>query len=97
MSTAKRKAESAQLGTDNKKTRSDQQDIFDLGGKKKASVSVFKGKALVNIREYYLDKATGEEKPGSKGIALNVEQWEALVALVSVNFHVYCNLGAYSV
>lgn len=63
------------------------------GGKKKASVSVFKGKALVNIREYYVDKATGEEKPGSKGIALTKEQWEALLAVVST-FQTYYSVHA---
>ena len=39
---------------------------------------MFKGKVLVNIREFYEDKVTGEEKPGSKGIALNIEQWDRL-------------------
>lgn len=56
---------------------------YQLGGKKKASVSMFKGKVLINIREYYEDKTTGEEKPGSKGIALTTEQWNALKEVVS--------------
>ena len=42
------------------------------------SVGEFKGMKLVNIREYYIDKATGEERPGAKGIALTVDQWNAL-------------------
>ena len=46
----------------------------DLGGKKRASASEFKGQRYINIREYYVDKASGEEKPGKKGIALNAEQ-----------------------
>ncbi|CAM9696317.1 unnamed protein product [Discosporangium mesarthrocarpum] len=33
---------------------------------------------LVDIREFYEDKSTGELKPGKKGIALQVAQWEAL-------------------
>ena len=33
---------------------------------------------FVNIREYYLDKNSGEMRPGNKGIALNVEQWNRL-------------------
>ncbi len=45
-------------------------------------VSKFKGKMLINIREFYDDKTTGEEKPGNKGIALSVEQWEALKSQV---------------
>jgi hypothetical protein len=40
-------------------------------------VSVFKGKVLVNLREFYEDKA-GEEKPGKTGIALTKEQWQSL-------------------
>ncbi|KAL1717429.1 transcriptional Coactivator p15-domain-containing protein [Schizophyllum commune] len=48
----------------------------DLGGKKRASASEFKGQRYINIREYYVDKASGEEKPGKKGIALNAEQWK---------------------
>lgn len=49
---------------------------------KKVSVSEFKGQLYVNIREYYMDKATGEEKPGAKGIALNAEHWKALKSVV---------------
>eukprot|EP00981_Chlorochromonas_danica_P000225 scaffold51_cov172-Ochromonas_danica.AAC.13 len=51
-----------------------------LGGKRKASVSTFKGKVYINIREFYEDKLTGEEKPGSKGIALTIEQWKVLLS-----------------
>ena len=29
--------------------------------------------------QYYTDKSSGEEKPGKKGISLNVSQFEALV------------------
>jgi hypothetical protein len=36
--------------------------LFELGGKKKVSVGKFKGMTLINIREYYEDRATGEEK-----------------------------------
>jgi hypothetical protein len=32
------------------------------------------------LLEFYEDKASGEEKPGKKGISLRVNQWEALVA-----------------
>eukprot|EP01039_Chlorochromonas_danica_P010036 gene10036-11103_t len=54
--------------------------VFELGGKRKASVSTFKGKVYINIREFYEDKLTGEEKPGSKGIALTIEQWKVLLS-----------------
>lgn len=58
-------------------------EIYEIGSKKKVAVGSFKGMILVNIREYYTDKNTGEEKPGSKGIALTVEQWNNLKAVVS--------------
>lgn len=48
-----------------------------LISKKRVSVRKFKGKTLVDIREYYVDD--GEEKPGRKGIALSVEDWKELV------------------
>ncbi|KAJ8076476.1 hypothetical protein AAF712_000153 [Marasmius tenuissimus] len=48
----------------------------DLGKKKRATVRSFKGKALVDIREFY--GADGDEKPGKKGISLNEDQWEML-------------------
>jgi hypothetical protein len=38
----------------------------------------FKEKLLIDIREYYNDKKSGEDKPGSKGIALTLEQWHEL-------------------
>lgn len=37
-----------------------------LGKKKQVSVRKFNGVNLVDIREYYEDKATGELKPGKK-------------------------------
>ena len=40
------------------------------------NVSEFKGKAYINIREYY--ESDGKVLPGKKGISLSVEQWEAL-------------------
>ncbi|KAL1748744.1 transcriptional Coactivator p15-domain-containing protein [Schizophyllum fasciatum] len=51
---------------------------IDLGKMKRASISEFKGQRFVDIREYYIDKASGEGRPGKKGIALNAEQWNAL-------------------
>ncbi|CAM9785755.1 unnamed protein product [Sphacelaria rigidula] len=41
-------------------------------------VREFKGMTLIDIREYYEDKNTGELKPGKKGISLQADQWEAL-------------------
>jgi len=51
--------------------------VFDLGGNRKVTVGIFKGTPLINIREFYVDKS-GNEKPGTKGIALTVDQFKAL-------------------
>lgn len=50
------------------------------------TVGTFKGKVLINVREFYEDRSTGEEKPGSKGIALNLDQWQAIVEQVRLFF-----------
>ncbi|CAD6573219.1 MAG: hypothetical protein CYPHOPRED_005099 [Cyphobasidiales sp. Tagirdzhanova-0007] len=50
----------------------------DLGNKKRVTVREFKGKILIDIREFYEDKNTEEIKPGKKGISLSFEQWETL-------------------
>eukprot|EP01032_Pedospumella_encystans_P030863 gene30863-34833_t len=71
--------ESLHQSTDKKQKTTEETSngtLFDLGKLKKVSVSKFKGQMLVNFREYYVDKSTGEEKPGSKGITLNKSQWE---------------------
>ena len=52
---------------------------FQLSKMRKVTVDEYKGNILVNIREYYEDKASGEVKPGAKGIALSVEQFEEFV------------------
>ena len=41
------------------------------------------GSKLVNIREYYVDNNSGEEKPGAKGIALTEDQWKSLFVQIN--------------
>lgn len=41
-------------------------------------VSKFKGRTLINIREYYKDK-DDMVRPGKKGISLSVDQWNVLM------------------
>lgn len=53
-------------------------DGFELGRLRKISVSEFKGRKFVNIREYYTDDA-GDLKPGKRGIALQYDQWHNLL------------------
>lgn len=50
---------------------------FELGKNRRVSVSTFKGKVLVDIREMY-DKG-GVMAPGKKGISLSTEQWKMLL------------------
>lgn len=54
----------------------DGDQMFQLGRMRYVSVREFRGRTMIDIREYY-DK-DGETRPGKKGIALNVEQWTAL-------------------
>uniref|UniRef100_A0A0B7AUZ0 Transcriptional coactivator p15 (PC4) C-terminal domain-containing protein n=1 Tax=Arion vulgaris TaxID=1028688 RepID=A0A0B7AUZ0_9EUPU len=50
--------------------------MFQLAKMRYATVSEFRGKAMVGIREYY--EKDGELRPGKKGISLSTEQWQAL-------------------
>eukprot|EP00470_Lotharella_oceanica_P004382 CAMPEP_0170175716 /NCGR_PEP_ID=MMETSP0040_2-20121228/8737_1 /TAXON_ID=641309 /ORGANISM="Lotharella oceanica, Strain CCMP622" /LENGTH=324 /DNA_ID=CAMNT_0010417789 /DNA_START=660 /DNA_END=1634 /DNA_ORIENTATION=+ len=49
---------------------------WTLSSKRKVKLDHFKGRLLINIREFY-DK-DGEAKPGRKGIALTPDQWSKL-------------------
>ncbi|KAF8794298.1 Activated RNA polymerase II transcriptional like protein [Argiope bruennichi] len=55
---------------------SDDGDLIKLSKYRYVSVREFRGKLMVDIREYY--EKDGEMKPGKKGICLNMEQWNAL-------------------
>ncbi|WWC61724.1 uncharacterized protein I303_104309 [Kwoniella dejecticola CBS 10117] len=52
--------------------------FFKLSEQRRLTVRQFKGKVLVDIRETYKDKNTGQVKPGNKGIALSKEQWDLI-------------------
>ncbi|XP_061212068.1 activated RNA polymerase II transcriptional coactivator p15-like [Neopsephotus bourkii] len=55
--------------------------MFQIGYMRYVRVSSFKGKGLVDIREFYTDK-DGDVKPGRKGIALSAEQWNQLKEII---------------
>lgn len=55
--------------------------MYNLGRLRFVNVSEFRGKALVNIREYY--EKDGKTLPGKKGISLSIEQWEKLKNFIS--------------
>lgn len=50
---------------------------FQLSNNRYLTISEFKNKVRVDIREYYIDNA-GERKPGKKGISLSLEEWNKI-------------------
>ncbi|CED85265.1 Transcriptional coactivator [Phaffia rhodozyma] len=60
------------------KTNGEGEKYVELSATRRLSVREFKGKPLIDLREYYTDKTTGEAKPGSKGISLSPDQWAIL-------------------
>jgi hypothetical protein len=48
-----------------------------LSADRRVTLGKFKGQHLVDVREYY--DAGGEKKPGAKGLALSVDQWQSFV------------------
>uniref|UniRef100_A0A8B9G909 Activated RNA polymerase II transcriptional coactivator p15 n=1 Tax=Amazona collaria TaxID=241587 RepID=A0A8B9G909_9PSIT len=56
--------------------------VLQIGKMRYVSVRDFKGKVLIDIREYWMDQE-GEMKPGRKGISLNPEQWNQLKEQIS--------------
>ncbi|XP_065059609.1 activated RNA polymerase II transcriptional coactivator p15-like [Rhopilema esculentum] len=55
--------------------------VWELGKRRKVSINNFKGRLLVDIREYY-ETDDGTEKPGKKGISLSVDQWKKLKEII---------------
>ncbi|KAG4221077.1 hypothetical protein PC116_g30446 [Phytophthora cactorum] len=75
-----KKAKTSDSGKDD-----DGNPFWSLGGTRRVTVSGFKGKTFINIREYYTD-ASGALKPGKKGIMLTPEQYNKLLeAIPSIN------------
>lgn len=64
------------------KSSNNEESIFELSGKRRVTVRKFRSNILIDIREYYEDKASGEERPGKKGISLTKEQYEKLKELM---------------
>lgn len=61
------------------KRTSETEKVIELGSKKRVTVRRFNGVNLVDIREFYLDKSSGEMKPGKKGISLSADVWNKVV------------------
>ena len=60
---------------------SDCTNSWPLSAKRFVTINNFRGKLMVDIREFYQDDS-GELKPGKKGISLSGEQWESLKKLI---------------
>ncbi|XP_067288811.1 SUB1 regulator of transcription a [Pseudorasbora parva] len=70
--------ETSKVSSASKSSSSSKNDnMFQIGKMRYVSVRDFKGKVLIDIREYWMDQE-GEMKPGRKGISLNPEQWNQL-------------------
>ena len=50
---------------------------------RRCTVSKFKGKVRVDIREYYQDES-GEMRPGKRGISLAADDWAKLASFMSL-------------
>ncbi|KAL4660806.1 activated RNA polymerase II transcriptional coactivator p15-like [Arapaima gigas] len=73
---------SSRAGGSSRGGASKDDNMFQIGKMRYVSVRDFKGKVLIDIREYWMDQE-GEMKPGRKGISLNPEQWNQLKDQIS--------------
>ncbi|KAI4170861.1 MAG: hypothetical protein LQ343_004625 [Gyalolechia ehrenbergii] len=53
-----------------------------ISDKRRITIDSFKGNMMVNIREYYEDKNTGNMMPGKKGISLPLAQYSTFLTLL---------------
>ncbi|XP_034548799.1 SUB1 regulator of transcription b [Notolabrus celidotus] len=74
--------ESSKPGGSSKGSGNGEDNMFQIGKMRYVSVRDFKGKVLIDIREYWMNPDQ-EMKPGKKGISLNPEQWNQLKDQIS--------------
>ncbi|KAK6047674.1 transcriptional Coactivator p15 [Cooperia oncophora] len=67
----------------NRIKNADGEEMIELGSMRYVTVRNFRGKMLIDIREYYSDKTSGELRPSKKGISLSKEQYQNLKAVMS--------------
>lgn len=63
-----------------KRSHESDDTVIALDGKKQVTIRTFNNIKLVDIREFYVDKATQEKRPGKKGISLTEDVWKKLIA-----------------
>lgn len=64
-----------------KKTDEQGNSYWELDRNRRVSLSTFKGKQYLNIREYYQDKSSGLWRPGKSGITLTKKEWNQILDL----------------
>ncbi|KAM5449625.1 hypothetical protein MaudCBS49596_004746 [Microsporum audouinii] len=62
------------------KTDSNGDPYWEVSRQRRVTISTFKGRVLVNVREYY--EKDGQDLPGKKGISMTLEQFNNLIALL---------------
>ncbi|KAJ5486357.1 ssDNA-binding transcriptional regulator [Penicillium desertorum] len=62
------------------KTDSNGDRYWEISKMRRVTISSFRGKTQVNVREYY--EKDGQELPGKKGISMPVDQFAAIVSLL---------------
>ncbi|XP_057624912.1 activated RNA polymerase II transcriptional coactivator p15-like [Chionomys nivalis] len=70
------------LASSKQSSSSRNDNMFQIGKMRYICVPDFRGKILIEIREYWMD-LEGEMKPGKKDISLNMEQWSQLKEQIS--------------
>ena len=55
---------------------------MELSDSRRVTIQTYRGRRLVQIREYYKDKNSGEMRPGKSGIALTEDQWKLLKDMI---------------
>lgn len=58
------------------------ESYMELSDMRRVTIQTYRGRRLVQIREYYKDKNTGEMRPGKSGIALTEDQWKLLKDMI---------------
>lgn len=76
----KKKSKESKPKSKSKSGSSGDETMIELGKMRYATVGEFRGRKMVNIREFY--EADGELRPGKKGIALSEDQWKKLKSSV---------------